>query len=579
MASEHLSEQPQAWTTWALVGSVAAVAVLFALSFGAHGYAPTDQGFVLGQSWRIQGGQVPYRDFFYIRTPGSLYLHTVWFALPDAWIFRAGRFAYYAQLAVAALLPALFALRAGWVTSPPRLILLCVAFYVAGIHNFPPMPWYTVDGIFFATLALVAVLASRTSTTLVRRLVWLSLASLLLGLAGLVKQNYGGLVALLVVSEGVFLVRALRRGHEGAREEWLRVLAAGLPAVVACGFFALWLWSVDAWVPFIQQVTGGSSPGDLWKAGVVVWLQWPIAAALIVGGVLGRLGREARWGWLCSLCVAMWLGWIAWDLPAWLAWGADVAAGQLLFAGLLGALLSRAWQFLRAGSRGGGAALSTLSLGTLAIAWSASLSFGVNSPLLGLVSAGAMVEIFLARSTRFVPVQLAGFFLVAAALTFQVWQLNAQHPYLTVPREQQTRAYHEIFPRFGKLYGGEELGDRFQELRRVVEQHAPEPDRDFTVIPSFPLVHFLLDRQTRAPMDWYVLFDLMGGLQGPVVARLRDFDGVAFLERNPSDEPCSPAEFANAYRGVSLQVLRHGRLLESTRRFCVVDTTPSSPPR
>ncbi len=578
MGSDSHAEQTPPWTAWALVGAVAAVAGLFALSFGDHGYATTDQGFVLGQSWRIHGGQVPYRDFFYIRTPGSLYLHTVWFALPDAWIFRAGRFAYYAQLAVATLVPALFALRAGWVTSPPRLILLCVAFYAVGIHNFPPMPWYTVDGIFFATLALVAVLASRSSATLARRLGWLSVASLLLALASLAKQNYAALVALLVVSEGAFLVMAMRRKNdrESLAEPLLRVIAAGLPPALGYAAVALLLLSAGAWEPFLEQTGAGSSLDALWKAGVVSWLQWPVAGSLLLGAALGRLAHAARWGWLSSLSVALLLSWITWNMTGWLAWSVGIGAGHLLFGGLLGASLASLARRLRSGGSDASLMLPTLHLGTLAIAWSASLSFGANSPLLGLVSAGVVLESLLPHPTRRAPLQLAGWSLVAALAVSQVWQLNAQHPYRSVPREQQTRAYHEIFPRFGRLYGGELLGDRMQELRSLVEIHALESDRDFTVIPGFPLVHFLLDRQTRAPMDWYVLFDLLA-IQPGVVARLRQFDGVAFLERHGSDEPCSLDEFANRYRGVSLRVLRRGRLLASTRHFCVVDS--AQPPR
>jgi hypothetical protein len=113
-----------------------------------------------------------------------------------------------------------------------------------------------------------------------------------------------------------------------------------------------------------------------------------------------------------------------------------------------------------------------------------------------------------------------------------------------------------------------------QELKHLVEAHALESGRDFTVIPGFPLIHFLLDRQTRAPMDWYVPFDLLG-MQPAVVASLREFEGVALLERRDSNEPCSLPEFANIYRGVSLRVLRSSRLLASTRHFCVVDPTQS----
>src|SRR6266498_2935031 len=49
---------------------------------GRFGFHPTDQGFVLGQSWRLLHGEIPHRDLISARPLGSAALHVVDFLLP-----------------------------------------------------------------------------------------------------------------------------------------------------------------------------------------------------------------------------------------------------------------------------------------------------------------------------------------------------------------------------------------------------------------------------------------------------------------------------------------------------------------
>jgi hypothetical protein len=152
----------------------------------------------------------------------------------------------------------------------------------------------------------------------------------------------------------------------------------------------------------------------------------------------------------------------------------------------------------------------------------------------------------------------------------RVFTLNDLEPYRSVPRERQTSALHEIFPRFGRAFSGPTVAARMSELKVLLEEHALHPGRDFTVVPSFPLAHFLTFRQTRAPMDWYVRFDLFG-LEREVLGRLREFDGVILLERDASQQPCSREDFASAPRRFNRRIFEYSRLLATSRYFCVVE--------
>lgn len=70
-------------------GHAAAFGVLFGglgLAFfvlnAQHAYHPTDDGFILAYTWHVANGEIPYRDFLYVRTPLSPYLHLPELLLP-----------------------------------------------------------------------------------------------------------------------------------------------------------------------------------------------------------------------------------------------------------------------------------------------------------------------------------------------------------------------------------------------------------------------------------------------------------------------------------------------------------------
>ena len=88
-----------------------AIVVFYAAAWAPLGLDTEDGGFILGLSWRILSGDVPYRDFFYVRPPISLYLHGLPLLLGDFGIY-ADRMLCLAQFAVIGLCGADLLIRA-----------------------------------------------------------------------------------------------------------------------------------------------------------------------------------------------------------------------------------------------------------------------------------------------------------------------------------------------------------------------------------------------------------------------------------------------------------------------------------
>ena len=533
-----------------------------------HAYHPTDDGFVLAYAWRVLQGEVPYRDFLYVRTPLSPYLHVPELLAPEGWTIAAGRFTFYLELWAAAALPAAWAaLRLG-VRATPRAVALCGIFFALALHNFPPMPWPTVDAIALSTGAATAFLFSRSAGGR-RALALRGIASLLLGLAVLAKQTF----ALLALAYVVWaLVETLRA------RSWSRFAASAAPgAFVALATLAL-LAAAGALGSFAQQVVQPAQlrptaevpwSGDLAAGGVEPYLRAlsPLAVLFFVAPFLLGWTRDAGAARLRKIAVAA----VAASLVA-IAVEAQLdvfTGGRHLFLLLGGLALAGAIRW-RDTSRG----LSLAAFGCLlAIAWSASLSFAYQTPLLGLAAGGVLVEHAWPR-WDWPPERLA--VALALGLTLAgVARIQLEHPYRDLPREAQVADLGESYPRFGRLLTNAANAERFRELRELSTRHALDRGRSFVVMPDYPLISFLAGARSPLSIDWLQPQEYAGN-EDRLAGELATRRPVVLIEREPSltvgpaDAPPAPSGRPpeTAVRFVR-EIAARWTLVAEGRHFCV----------
>lgn len=110
MTTVAAMEVPAAAAPHALAQTLAWCLLLplaYVLTIGRLGWSHSDDGFILGYAWRVFQGELVYRDFIYVRPPGSVYLHALWFWLvPRDWVFLTGRAAYCLQIMVYSMVAA-----------------------------------------------------------------------------------------------------------------------------------------------------------------------------------------------------------------------------------------------------------------------------------------------------------------------------------------------------------------------------------------------------------------------------------------------------------------------------------------
>ncbi len=551
------------WPALPFLGLYLVLAFTFFALMRDHAYHPTDDGFVLAYSWRIAQGEFPYRDFLYVRTPLSPYLHLAWLALPDGWQIPAGRFAFYLELAAAAFMPTAWAVRRGLRATIPALAVAGCTFLLS-LHNFPPMPWPTVDAVFFASAGSTAFLLW-TDRGAAR---WLTLSTVLLTLSTLAKQSFAPMVLLVVAYA---LVVAWRR-----RAALVAVAAAVPPAVIGVGVVLALVWN-GAFADFIQQISApvrmrpsADNPwsGDLIQLGIRPYLSalGPGVVPLLAFIVIVFVKRdEARWARIYAAPLAM----TAFVIGAVLLPTDTNTAGIFVFLGVVAMAGAAALRAVRGMPTS--APLSAYAV-LLAAGWCASLSFAYLTPLLALGMLGSVVALELRPSaSRFdAAIAVAALAAVASIVTL----INIDVPYRDVPRDAETADLGAIYPRLGHLYTNPVNAERHREVRDLSERFALTRGRDFVVLTAFPLAHYLSGTRNPLSLDWLEPQEYVGNedrlrnemlASMPVVLIQRQV-GEAF-GKGPPLMSCADA-LAGAPK-FAADTLARERLVQEATFFCV----------
>ena len=156
--AQSTGKQARGWA-WA---AAVLTPLAYLLFYTPYGMDTTDFGYFYGYAWRILEGQVPYRDFYYIKPALPLYWHAFWMWLtPENVNVLAGKAGFVAGMLAASWFAALFLNRLFRLEALGLpLPLLATCGFVWGVHSFPHMPWHTVDGILFAGGALWAAVSA-----------------------------------------------------------------------------------------------------------------------------------------------------------------------------------------------------------------------------------------------------------------------------------------------------------------------------------------------------------------------------------------------------------------------------------
>lgn len=271
------------------------------------GYA-VDEGFSTYAAQRIREREIPYRDFFFLWTPGILFVHAFLQELGLSDLWSRGASAFFAALASGLT----FSLGSFWLRAfLPRLGLFCLLFlWGFSLWNVPYSSWYAL------TFSLLGYWCFTKGMNL--------RSGLLFALSFWFKQNMGILsfVALLIgaaIAGKRLSIRMIVSFLVGLVVPFSVLFIWGGASAVAMAFQQIFLF------PFEYRVKMAESlPSFVWGAPLMTLGLWVMSLYLfreinrwsIFGGLgvviycvfsFGRHGLSFLSGWFFLICLVSWI--------------------------------------------------------------------------------------------------------------------------------------------------------------------------------------------------------------------------------------------------------------------------------
>lgn len=539
------------WLTWA---AALLVPLSYLILYTPYGMDSTDFGYFYGYAWRILEGQIPYRDFWYIKPALPLYWHAFWLWLtPESWEVLGGKAGFVgAMLATswlaAASLNKVFDLEKLGLPLP----LLATCGFVWGVHSFPHMPWHTVDGILFASGGLWCAVSG-----------WPTVAGLLAGCAMLCKQSY------LFVPLGVVLLVWL---YGGRWQLAVRALAGwgGLMLLVWC-----LLHAAGAFDDFTRMTTGQLDIREALDAGILIYLRqnWWLPALACLPWLAARLMKcKLPVGLLPAplylVLLTVWYIWDVWRSQGWTGYGTSWPTLFMLLGGLCLLLPVRLLvPWLRSQPAEGVRHriwLARVSFGAaLLTAWSVAISGGYKIPAfyaVPLLFALACIHASMGGRGR----SLLWASLAAGLLMF--WA-GYQHPYVfpvrPLPRAALVHDAGQIYPKASGVLVDTVMYEKLEELDMLRGKYGPH----YKTLPGFSFAYYLNGDTPVYPSDWLIDWEINGETE-TLYQELLDRNLYVFMERDQLDAVRADA-YERAGYTVSQRVRHSWNVIETTKHFIV----------
>jgi hypothetical protein len=520
--------------SWLKIGAVVTsftFALWVTIFLSRHSLEGSDAGFIQGLSWSIWGGEKLYSDVIYARPPVSPLLHSLWFTAPFDWApIYIARIASYLQVAVYSFL--IVAAAARMIGMEVVNISVCfMIVFVLNLHNFPAMPWHTIDGIFFGVAAVSAVFWIARQKVLLASSIGFALALLSAGS----KQPF------YIVPFITLFALALR---VEVRQWWKIGLAFGLVVIIFGGGLSM---TVD-FEAMLASVRSETRLSDLIDAGFVDFLRdWHSVSALIFAGPISvymmyyvarefvpklrlQLMADRALFIFCLTCILVGLGrsYVNTD-----QWSSGVRLMDAVFVGSALFCVGRAlksrtdfWHWL---------------LAVHMIAWAASISWGyVTVALLcgvtGLVIVVMAFELFGGGRLASIGCFVVAIFLCCVTLVGHRYVYSLDGP---LPRSTAIVEGGQVAPVLRGVLLTPEQADTVGDLF-ALSQHF---GTNFVTAPDWPLSHAIVGVTNPLGVPW--LLNAEVGLFEPVV--LERLAGVeyAFVHKFAQPEPEAPGRFGS----------------------------------
>ena len=464
-----------------------------------YGLENGDMGSIFGISWSIYNGYIPHVDFYYIKPAFPPFFHSLFLYLSEDFAYIINRGFYFVQVfAFAWLTVDLLKNHFKSINANSQYFLTTLAAIIT-IHNYPPMPWNTIDGVFFTVVGLYILLKKENWY-------WVGVATLCISFGVLSKQSF----YFMPVFIAAYLIWNKSYIKLGTFIAFGVVFAASSIGV---------LFVLGAWEPFIEQTFSFTSGGSFMEAGFKNYIR----------------ATYQNWNWLLLAGVLLWASRKPQMTPNT---GITIVflciAGSLLYYYLgedsyhtVKAFMFQIWFLLAAAYVMWSAFKSKekkyrLLLLLLALSWCASISNGFKTPISYAVPLVISLFVYLQENRSNVIHRWAS---VAVLATFlAVFWVGYQTIYNDSNRAELTYNMGDIFTRLSGIKSDEATYKQYQQLKQLDAKYD-----NYTILPSMTLGHYVTNTKNPIGVDWVFNHHLADDIDTHV-KMLEDKDVTVFLE-------------------------------------------------
>lgn len=222
---------------------------------GRFGFEDSDSGFLIGMGWRIINGEIPYKDFYYVRPPLSPYISAFFLKITPQFGQIFGLRVINAYQLLGQVILTLLVLNRFYNFNNLGInfnVFGIVSFFITSVGTLY-FQWHTTDGIFFAILGFYFIVYFHD-----RNFVFLIISGVILTASFFCKQNF-----LIIPFLGVFFTLV----QYGLRKS-IFVIVGVLMAFLS---FYLYLHIHGTLSLFLTQTSDVSSVKDLFYSGFLVY--------------------------------------------------------------------------------------------------------------------------------------------------------------------------------------------------------------------------------------------------------------------------------------------------------------------
>ena len=507
--------------------------ILYCFLYAPIGLENNDGGFILGLAYQFSESAQIYGEIVYIRPPASIILHSLSFIAPfDVAPILSSRIFYFVQIGAYSAITSLLASH-HFKFGPASSLFLASLCFIFNTHNFPPMAWHTVDGIFFSVLALfLATLAKDGSTSAIIGKSFL--AFVFAFFAALSKQPF--YIAPLLVGFVLIYPLSVRR--------IVLTSIVGLSSAIAVYACLAWFLNIDA---MLDAVGSQTNLRDLFSAGVVNYARdWyslrilasvgPLALVLLIWTFKRLMGKEISplpLQLALALSVTIFLASMLQMFLATDRWISPMAMFDTLFT--VTALVSMLETF-RTRKR-----IWVVLTALHGISWAASISWGYTT--VALFSAPSIIVVTIASFDLIKGLKkqaaISSVVLGSAIVIFFVGHQFLYSLEGPVKRSDVNVNIGVEFPALTGIRVTNAQADALRELRALKSQLG----ENLVVMPNWPLYNAIFGGLNPLGMDW-LLNTEVGPFDQAIRSRIDAVDYVLVF-RNASPSPENEGRFGS----------------------------------